>query len=232
MSIRRWWYQFDFFLSRSLSPSVKYILLINCLFFLIQIIILPLAGRFTELRFYNIFAEQPSQAIYRLALWQFVTYMFIHANTLHFLFNMLILWFFAPRLEYRWGTIQFTKFYLVVGIGAGLFHAVISLIVGRPDERIIGASGALYGILLAFALYWPNDLVWVWGVFPIKVKYLMIILGLMAFFGSVNPDGSRISHITHLGGLIVAFLYLWLTRLWRPPSHRSGFSRFSFYDDY
>lgn len=239
MSLRRRWYEIDFFLRRYLTPAVKYILLITTVVFLIQFFVLPLASRATKVAFYSLFAEEPGKAIYQLQCWQFVTYMFLHGGPFHFLFNMLVLWFFAPRLEMRWGSWRFLKFYFIVGIGAGLFHAIVSILADRPAEGIIGASGALYGILLAFALYWPDETVWLWAIFPIKIKLLVIILGFFAFLGSVGSANSGISHITHLGGLLVAFIYLKAVdlgrglrrkrRSYRPSRYGEDFSNRDFY---
>jgi membrane associated rhomboid family serine protease len=135
--------------------------------------------------------------------------MFIHLGPFHFLINMMVLWFFGPRLEYRWGSQKFLIFYFVVGIGAGIFHALVSLAVGKGHYQIFGASGAIYGILLAYGLYWPDDIVLVWGVFPVKVKVLVAVSMFFTFLGSFSPvASSKISHLTHLGGLVVAFLYL------------------------
>lgn len=219
------WTELNLFLNRYLTPAVKYILLANTIVFLVQVFVIRLAGyKVTHMYFY-LFAESPNRAVFQFMIWQFVTYMFIHGNVLHFLFNMIILWFFAPRLEVRWGTRGFVKFYFIVGIGAGLIHALVSIITGRTFENIIGASGALYGILLAYALYWPDDIVLVWGIIPVKVKVLVIVMGLFAFLGSVDTVQSGISHITHLGGLIVAFLYLKGPDIWQRLRGRGRYTR-------
>ncbi|MCD6386552.1 rhomboid family intramembrane serine protease [Candidatus Sumerlaeota bacterium] len=222
---RNLWSELNFFLSRYLTPAVKYILLANTVVFLVQVFVIRLLGFKVTEGFFYLFAETPQRAIFQFMVWQFVTYMFIHGNVFHFLFNMIILWFFAPRLEVRWGTLGFVKFYFIVGIGAGLIHALVSIMTGRPLEGIIGASGALYGILLAYALYWPDDIVLVWGIIPVKVKVLVIVMGLFAFLGSVESAQTGISHITHLGGLIVAFLYLKGPDIWRRLRGRTRYTR-------
>ena len=232
MSLKRTWYDINLFLSRYLTPAAKYLLLANTAVFLIQILILPFLNDSVKYYYRLYLAEIPRLAVYHFMLWQFVTYMFIHGDILHFVFNMFILWFFAPRLEWLWGTVSFLKFYFIVGIGAGIFHAVVSIVSGRMDEGIIGASGALYGILLASALYWPNDMVLLYGIFPIKIKHLVIGLGILTFVGSLSSNIGGISHITHLGGLIVAYLYLRGPRDFkqlilgrrRPSRYRDSFS--------
>jgi membrane associated rhomboid family serine protease len=160
--------------------------------------------------FFFFLMQTPAWAV-RGCVWQFVTYMFMHATPSHLLFNMLVLWFFAPRLESRWGTARFVRFYFVVGIGAGLFHTALSFLTGYQDIPLLGASGAIYGVMLAYALYYPEETVLLYFVAPIKVKYLMIIMGILVFLGSISQGTGGdpgISHVTHLGGLAVAFVYI------------------------
>lgn len=205
------WRELNLFLSRFLSPAVRYILLINVGVFLFFVIF---AAFFRKLgpEIYVYLAQVPHLAVLKGFVWQFVTYMFLHAlnNPLHLIFNMLVLWFFAPRLEYLWGTRRFWRFYLIVGVGAGLFHTVVAFLTGNTYVPLVGASGAIYGIMLAYALFWPDDTVLLYFAIPVKIKYLMIILGVITFLNSVSgpATGGGISHITHLGGLMVAFVYL------------------------
>jgi membrane associated rhomboid family serine protease len=200
----------DRFLAQHLSPAVRMIFLINCGVFLFFILlsffggIAPVAN-FTEL-LATLVANDPRLSIGRFMIWQFVTYMFVHFTPFHLLFNMLILWFFAPPLERRWGTARFWNFYLAVGAGAGLIYAILSLTSGRT-AAVIGASGAIYGVMTAFAAYYPNAMVYVWGIFPIQMKYLVAIIILFDFIALRDPY-SPISHLTHLAGLGVAYLYL------------------------
>lgn len=209
------WREAHYFLRKHLTPAAMVILLINVGIFI--------AGVFFGFippfeRFLGLLMETPREAVGRLHLWQFVTYMFLHNGFGHLFFNMLVLWFFAPRLEYRWGTANFVRFYLTVGVGAGIFHALVSYALGRPYETMLGASGALYGILLGYALYYPEETALFYFVLPIKMKYLVTILCVASFLFSIqdNQPGG-ISHITHLGGLLVAAVYLlgggWWTRL-------------------
>ncbi len=225
MRSRGAWYEMNQFLDYHLSPVVKWLILINTVVLVLSMIILPIAGVYGPFMF--IFGQRPDLSISRGMIWQFVTYMFIHLGPLHFLFNMIVLWFFGPRLEHRWGSQGFLKFYFIVGIGAGIFHALISLIIGKGYYQIFGASGAIYGILLAYALYWPDDIVLVWGVFPVKVKVLVAVFIFLTFLGSASPVAQgNISHLTHLGGLAVAFLYLKRGDIFRRSSRGSRRSRF------
>lgn len=208
--MRDYWREINGFLARFLSPAVRVIILVNVLIFLFSMLLTPFSGAIGG--FFALLVQTPQLAVERFCIWQFVTYMFMHADFFHLLFNMMVLWFFASRLEYKWGTWGFVRFYLVVGVGAGFFHTALAYLTGKPGTGMLGASGAVYGVMLAYALYWPNDTVWIMAAIPIKIKYLMIFVGVMAFFSSIQSammlDRGNISHVTHLGGLFVALLYL------------------------
>jgi membrane associated rhomboid family serine protease len=150
-------------------------------------------------------------------LWQLATYMFLHEGLFHILFNMLALWMFGTELERTWGTRYFLKFYFVTGIGAAALTVVFSLLPFGFAESlryapIIGASGAVYGLLLAYALYYPDRPIYMYFVFPIPAKYFVAIIGAIAFYSSLSSSGG-IANATHLGGLLVAFIFLKGTRV-------------------
>ncbi|MGH9408077.1 MAG: rhomboid family intramembrane serine protease [Vicinamibacterales bacterium] len=155
----------------------------------------------------------PKLVVTKYFLWQPVTYMFLHARTpTHILFNMLILWMFGVELERMWGTKYFVKFYAVTGIGAGLTTILVSLLPfaatqATYESNTIGASGALYGLMLAWAMYYTNRPILMFLLFPIPAKYFVAILGAIAFLTSLEGN-SPIAATTHLGGLLVAYLYL------------------------
>ena len=155
----------------------------------------------------------PQLVVERHLVWQPLTYMFLHARTpTHILFNMLILWMFGVELERMWGTKYFVKFYGVTGIGAGLITILVSLLPYAATRATygsitIGASGALYGLMLAWALYYPNRPILMFLLFPIPAKYFVAILGGIAFLTSLEGGGT-IAATTHLGGLLVGYLYL------------------------
>jgi membrane associated rhomboid family serine protease len=155
----------------------------------------------------------PLQVIEKFWLWQPVTYMFLHARTpTHILFNMLILWMFGVELERMWGTRFFVKYYFVTGIGAGILSVLVSLLPfaatsATYNANIVGASGALYGLLLAFALYFPNRPILMFLFFPVPAKYFVMILGAIAFITSIEGSGT-VAATTHLGGLAVGYVYL------------------------
>jgi membrane associated rhomboid family serine protease len=134
--------------------------------------------------------------------WTIVTYMFVHAGFLHVFLNMLMLFFFGPPLEERWGGTEFIKYYFICGVGGALF----TLLFG--GGTIIGASGAVYGIMLAYALNWPDNLIWIYAIFPVKAKYMVLFLGALSFFSAFSGGSDGIAHFAHLGGLVVGYVYL------------------------
>src|SRR5690606_12189968 len=119
-------------------------------------------------------------------LWQLATYMFLHGGFMHILFNMFALWMFGGELERTWGTRPFVRFYLVCGIGAG-----ITTVLATPGSVIptIGASGAVYGILLAYGILFPDRIIYLYMILPIKAKYFVMIIGAITFLSSVGSTG-------------------------------------------
>src|SRR5665213_3530880 len=146
-------------------------------------------------------------------IWQLVTYMFIHAGLLHILFNMLALWMFGAELERVWGTRFFLKFYFITGIGAACLTVLISLLPFGPTQQlyasdIVGASGAVYGLLLAYAMYFPDRQIYMYFLFPIPAKIFVLITGAMELYASMAEGSGGVANATHLGGLLVAYVYL------------------------
>jgi membrane associated rhomboid family serine protease len=147
--------------------------------------------------------------------------MFLHGGIFHILFNMLALWMFGTELERTWGTRYFLKFYFVTGIGAGALTVLFSLLpFGFAQQLqgsiIIGASGSIYGLLLAYALYFPERPILMMFVFPIPAKIFVAIMGAIALYSSMSESGG-VANATHLGGLLVAYLFLKSGRI-RPLS--------------
>ena len=138
-------------------------------------------------------------------VWQLFTYMFLHGGFFHFLLNMFLLWMFGSELERHFGSREFLKYYCITGVGAGVLTLLAS-----PHSLIptVGASGAIYGLLLAYALYFPNRLIYLWFLIPIKAKHLVIFFGIIEFFFALSHAPSGIAHFAHLGGILVGFLYL------------------------
>jgi membrane associated rhomboid family serine protease len=137
--------------------------------------------------------------------WAPFTYMFVHAGLWHLFFNMLTLYFFGPRVEERLGSQRFIALYLLSGLGG----AALSFLT--PTVAIVGASGATFGVFLAFARFWPRDRIFIWGILPVEARVLVLITTLYSLWGGTGSMGGSIAHWAHLGGYAAAFLYLyWL----------------------
>jgi membrane associated rhomboid family serine protease len=176
----------------NLTPWVKRLLIANTVVFLLLLGAPVLV---------DWLAFVPTQAFRRP--WTLVTYMFLHAGFFHLFFNMLILFFFGPPLEGMWGGREFLKFYLVAGLGGAILSMVFA-----PQWPIVGASGAIYGVMLAFAMNWPNMHIHIWGILPVKAKWLVAFLTAASILPLIGGARDGIAHWAHLGGFAAAFLYL------------------------
>ena len=144
--------------------------------------------------------------------WTIVTYMFLHGSFTHLFFNLLVLFFFGPRLEDRLGGGDFLGLYFYSGLGGAAF----SLVFARY-AAVVGASGAVFGILLAFAMYWPREKIWIWGIFPVEARFLAGALILTSLWSGIAGAQSGVAHFAHLGGLAFGWGYLkWRERKKRP----------------
>ncbi len=147
----------------------------------------------------------PSYILYRHAYWQFLTYMFVHGGIWHLAFNMLALYMFGMPLSRELGTNEFLLFYLLTGIAAGIASFFSYWALGY-NAVLIGASGAIYGVMLLFSEFFPSARIYVFGILPVKAPYLIIIYFVLEFALSFSSRGS-VAHATHLFGLLFAFLY-------------------------
>ena len=187
----------------NLSPVVRNLIIINVVIFLLQ----NLAANLYITEYISLWdLRSPMFKPY-----QFLTYMFAHGSFMHIFFNMLALASFAPILENYWGDKKFLIFYLVTGIGAGALYAVVNYFffpgAGGP---MLGASGAIYGILMAFGLMFPNlELMLLFPPIPIKAKYMVFIMGFITY--ALDRSGS-VAHLAHFGGALVAFIVI---RIWK-----------------
>ena len=193
-----------------LTPAIKNLLIANVVVFLLQQLLLP--GWFVAW-----LALRPDLLLENFAFWQFFTYMFLHGGLWHLLFNLLTLWMFGCELERTWGSREFTIFYFVCGIGAGLIQAMASAF--QPGHiSVIGASGAIFGVLVAFAMVFPNRVITMllFFVLPVqlKAKYLVMIWAAITLFLSIDGAQDGVAHFAHLGGMLVGFLYLKLNWRW------------------
>jgi membrane associated rhomboid family serine protease len=139
--------------------------------------------------------------------WQLLTYMFMHAGFLHIFFNMLALWMFGMELENVWGSKKFLIYYLMCGIGGGLSNLLVGYLMGQGAPTV-GASGAIFGVLLAFGMLFPNRLIYIYFFLPMRAKYLVILwIGLELMYG-VTGTADGVAHFAHLGGAFVGFIYM------------------------
>lgn len=202
--------------SNRFPVGLKWLLIVNVGIFVISFF-LASAG---SAGFFRNFYLVPAQVVKTFAVWQVVTYMFFHGGFMHILWNMLTLWMFGAELERLWGTPRFLRFYFACGIGAAIAVIVVNYAIGDQYSPTIGSSGAIYGILMAYALLFPDRLILFGFLIPIKVKYFVMIMGAVVFMNSFVNFGSGISQVAHLGGLVVGFLILrgrWLvTKIQRP----------------
>ena len=186
------------------TPAVRFLLWANVITYFATLIFPTLVGWL---------GLSPQLVIEKHWLWQPVTYMFVHApSPTHILFNMLILWMFGVELERMWRTEFFVKYYAATGIGAALISIAVALLPFAATHatyyaNIIGASGALYGLLLAYAWYYPDRPILMFLLFPVPAKYFVAILGGIAFIMSMEGGGT-VAATTHLGGLLVGYIYL------------------------
>jgi membrane associated rhomboid family serine protease len=186
-----------------LPPCVKGLIIANVAVFILQLLPGGIGNLVT-----GIGAMNPVAAFGRLQLWRLVTYMFLHSPDMifHILFNMLSLWWFGVELEDLWGKRKFLIFYFVCGVGSGLFTLFYLFV--NPYVIVIGASGAVLGLLTAYAFYYPQRQVLFFGIFPMKMRTLVIGYAAISIFFSISGGGGNVSHIVHLGGIAVAYIYL------------------------
>ncbi|PIU01185.1 MAG: rhomboid family intramembrane serine protease [Bdellovibrionales bacterium CG10_big_fil_rev_8_21_14_0_10_45_34] len=217
------------------TPMVKRLVIINVAIWLICQVILEqfvLDKPFITLNFGLV----PVFVLEKFYIWQIVTYMFLHSlNPMHILFNMLMLWWMGSELETRWGSKFFLLYYFVCGIGAGVIYSIIALAVvllgGGASALIvpvIGASGALFGLLLAYGVLFGERIVYFMFVFPMRAKYFVIILGAVELLFLINNGvgNSGVANLAHLGGLVTGYLFMiFWTRWQRKRRVKSGASK-------
>lgn len=188
-------YRGEWGLQFGVSPVVKYLIIANVLAFIITLF---------GYEVIRIFGLVPVM-VWKGALWQPLTYMFLHGGAFHLLFNMLVLWMFGSTLESTWGSRKFLRFYLICGAGAGFMNALVLFSSSIPT---VGASGAIYGLLMAFAILFPNQLIYIWGIFPVKAKYFVIGIGALELIAATGSTQSNIAHVAHLSGMLFGLVYM------------------------
>ena len=209
-----------------MPPVVKNLLILNVLFFLADI---SLQTRGIDLTQWLGLHYITAQDFYP---WQFITYMFMHGNFSHLFFNMFALWMFGYALENYWGSKRFLVYYLITGVGAALIQTgVLALEIRGMTQGLppfaaqhyinqivtVGASGAVYGILLAFGMCFPNVPIFLYFFLPIKAKWFVIIYGVIELFAGIGGTADGVAHFAHLGGMIFGLL---LILYWRKHGSR------------
>lgn len=189
----------------SFPPGVKWLIIVNVVVYLFYFF----GSLISERPILLALNLMPYDVVRRGEIWQLVSYMFLHSTGSigHILFNMLALWMFGAAIEETWGTRRFLQYYFICGIGAGVCVVVANLAFGDPYQRVIGASGAIYGLLLAFGMLFPEQEILVMFLFPIKAKYMVMIFGAIAFLSSFQTGGT-VSNLAHLGGMLVGYVYI------------------------
>jgi membrane associated rhomboid family serine protease len=189
------YYRYSF--GYGLTPVIKKLMIVMGIVFLLQMVV--------SNRISLTLGLVPILVWRKYFLWQLATYIFLHGGITHLLFNFLALWMFGGELESYWGSRKFLRYFLFCGIGAGICTVIFTPYQFIP---VIGASGAIYGILLAFGWLFPNRLIYIYFLFPIPAKYMVIIFGLIELFSSMEGTGGGVAHLTHLGGLLFGLFYM------------------------
>ena len=212
---------------QKIPPITRYLIIANVAVFFICLLFAPVQKfLIDEGALYPVFYNANGTLHFNLhfKLWQLVSYMFLHANLPHIFFNMYSLWMFGGVIERTLGRNRFLVFYFISGIGAGLCQILMQLFTADSDlAATIGASGACYGILLAFGLLYPNQKIYLLiPPIPIKAKWLVIGYAILEAYLAFNTN-SNIAHLAHLGGMLFGLLCLYNWRLW--PLSKYGFDR-------
>jgi membrane associated rhomboid family serine protease len=180
-----------------ITPAVQWLIAINVAVFFLQLTLLGSSTVQQALGF--------SSRDLATSWWTVATYMFVHGGFLHLALNMYTLYLFGPRVERAWSAGEFTRYYVLCGLGGWLFHLLFA-----RDALLIGASAAVLGVMLAYAMRWPNDEVYLFGVMPVKVKWLVAILAVANVVAGIQgaSDQTGVAYLAHVGGLAAGWLYL------------------------
>jgi membrane associated rhomboid family serine protease len=187
----------DFF-----PPGVKWLIIVNTAVYLIFALSRPLSSHMI-----TVLALYPEAAVRNFYVWQVFTYMFLHGGPWHLIFNMLALWMFGTQLERDWGTRRFLKYYFLCGMAAGICVLLVNMAFGEWTIPTLGASGAIFGVLVGFGVMYPNQTVLMNFLFPIKAKYMVMIYAAVELVLGLGPN-TGVSRVAHLGGMAFGYVYL------------------------
>ena len=183
---------------RLFTNAIKVLISINFVIFILQTL------SKSETLFFPLFGLVPKLVWSEKMIWQPFTYLFFHGGIWHVLINMFVLWMFGSELERLWGKNHFLKFYFITGIGSGLATMLVNV---QSITPVVGASGAVYGVLLAYGLTYPNRTVYLYGIIPIKSLWFVLGIGFIAFMSSFD-NMSQVSHVTHLSGMLIGYFMI------------------------
>jgi membrane associated rhomboid family serine protease len=190
-----------------ITPAVKGLLIANVAVFILQN--LTSFGRPMGLGIidnWGVFSTEA--AVFHFQIWRFVTYMFMHGDFSHILFNMFGLWMFGSQIEALWGRRNFLIFYFICGLGGAVLYAIFDIIGFGGGTPMLGASGAIYGILLAYGMTFPNNIILIGFIFPMKAKYAVMLFGLIELLSTASGTGGGVAHLAHLGGMLAGFIFM------------------------
>jgi len=195
----------DFRFAVQMSDAVKWLIIINAAIFLLQQLIFMASGG----RYLSLYFGVSANLFLRGMIWQPLTYMFLHSGIGHIFWNMLILWMFGCEIERAWGPRVFLRYYFITGIGGGVLILLTSMAMG-DNSITLGASGAIFGLLVAFGMVFPDKIILAFFLFPMRARNFVILIGAIELWMTVTagPYGHGVARFAHLGGALVGFLYL------------------------
>jgi membrane associated rhomboid family serine protease len=196
----------------AMTPAVKALIIANAAVFAFESLLRMAGFNAVDEVLRVLFALQPNLVYGRGYLWQLATYLFLHGDLGHILINMFMLWMFGVEMERMWGSRQFLKYYFLTGVGAGILTCFFS-----SQSRTVGASGAIFGVMLAYGMTFPDRQILFWFIFPMKARHFVLLLAAIELWVSSQFVSDGIGHFAHLGGMLFGYLYLkraWRLRAW------------------
>lgn len=204
------------------TPMVKWLVIVNvAIWFVFQVLV----EGFFKVPFTNFLSLVPARVIFEFRVWELFTYMFLHSMQItHILFNMLMLWFFGAELEQRWGGKYFLFFYLFTGVGAAVLYCLgMTLYAAATGSQmgmmvpVLGASGAIFGLMLAQGILFGERVIYFFMLFPMKMRYFVMIMGVVQIGSMLTSgvSGGEVAYLAHLGGLASGYMALLLMSRWK-----------------